>query len=93
MINYKDGIFTFKLQEDEVLNKVKMDSVELQNFYSSTKENYSWPDRVNFSEIFTHGDSAIQYYYGFKIKVQILILLRQNIPKEMTLMLKMMFWA
>jgi peptidyl-prolyl cis-trans isomerase SurA len=68
MNNYKNGIFVFKVREDEILNKVKIDSVKLLNFYSSTKENYSWPDRVNFSEIFAHSDSAIQSYYDLLAK-------------------------
>jgi peptidyl-prolyl cis-trans isomerase SurA len=68
MTNYKDGIFIFKLQENEVWNKVKIDSVKLLDFYSSTKDNYRWPDRVNFSELFTHSDSAIQYYYSLLMK-------------------------
>ncbi|MGD1008042.1 MAG: peptidylprolyl isomerase, partial [Ignavibacteriaceae bacterium] len=64
MTNYKNGIFIFKLQEDEIWDKVKVDSVKLADFYAATKDNYKWPDRVNFSEIFSKSDSAIQYYYN-----------------------------
>jgi len=64
MINYQNGIYIFKLQEEEIWNKVKIDSVKLVDFYTATKNNYKWPDRVNFSEIFSRSDSAIQYYYG-----------------------------
>ena len=63
MENYKDGIYIFKLQEDEVWNKIKVDSTELHNYYEKTKNNYRWPDRVNFSEIFAGSDSAITHYY------------------------------
>ena len=48
MTNYKDGIYIFKLQENEIWNKVKIDSVKLIEFYNATKDNYKWPDRVNF---------------------------------------------
>ena len=68
MTNYRDGIFIFKFQEDEIWNKVKIDSVKLLDFYASTKGNYSWPDRVNFSEIFAQSDSAIQSYYDLLAK-------------------------
>lgn len=63
MENYKDGIYIFKLQEDEVWNKIKVDSTKLLAYYDETKDNYRWPDRVNFSEIFAGNDSAITHYY------------------------------
>ncbi|MCL5031337.1 MAG: peptidylprolyl isomerase [Bacteroidetes bacterium] len=63
MENYKDGIYIFKLQEDEVWNKIKVDSTDLSNYYGKTKDNYRWPDRVNFGEIFAGSDSAITQYY------------------------------
>lgn len=63
MENYKDGIYIFKLQEDEVWNKIKVDSTDLSNYYDKTKDNYRWPDRVNFGEIFAGSDSAITHYY------------------------------
>ncbi len=63
MKDYRDGIYIFKLQEDEVWNKVKVDSTDLKNYYEKTKDNYVWPDRVNFSEIFTRTDSLAQEYY------------------------------
>lgn len=60
MEDYKNGIFIFKLQEDEIWNNVSIDSVKLQDYYVSTKEKYVWPDRVSFSEIFTRKDSLAQ---------------------------------
>jgi peptidyl-prolyl cis-trans isomerase SurA len=68
MNNYKNGIFIFKLQEDEIWNKVKIDSVKLADFYAATKNNYKSPAKVNFSEIFSKSDSAIQYYYSLLTK-------------------------
>jgi peptidyl-prolyl cis-trans isomerase SurA len=68
MANYREGIYIFKLQEQEVWNEVKVDSLKLSHFYDVTKENYKWPDRVNFSEIFSNRDSLIQVYYGMLIK-------------------------
>ncbi len=64
MDDYKNGIYIFKLQEDEVWNKVKVDSVRLDEFYQTTKENYQWPDRVSYSEIFSKKDSLINNYYS-----------------------------
>jgi peptidyl-prolyl cis-trans isomerase SurA len=58
MNEYKSGILIFKLQEEEVWNKMKMDSVAIHNLYLQTKESYIWPDRVEYSEIFVISDSV-----------------------------------
>ena len=62
MDDYKNGIFIFKLQEDEIWNNISVDSVKLYNFYQDTKAKYVWPDRVSFSEIFTRKDSLAKAY-------------------------------
>jgi peptidyl-prolyl cis-trans isomerase SurA len=64
MKDYENGIFIFKLQEEEVWNKVKVDSVKLYDFYQKTKNNYQWKDRVAFTEIFARKDSVIKDYYN-----------------------------
>jgi len=64
MEDYRNGIYIFKLQDDEIWSKVKGDSVRLLQYYENTKENYRWPDRVNFSEIFTRNDSLAKHYYA-----------------------------
>ncbi|MDR3668605.1 MAG: peptidylprolyl isomerase [Ignavibacteriaceae bacterium] len=64
MEDYRNGIFIFKLQDDEVWSKINFDSTKLFNYYASTKNNYVFPDRINFSEIFTHKDSLIKNYYN-----------------------------
>ncbi|MGB5530831.1 MAG: peptidylprolyl isomerase [Ignavibacteriaceae bacterium] len=63
MNDYKDGIFIFKIQEEEVWNKVKMDSADVYNYWNSNKEKYAWPERISFSEIFSSKDSLINKYY------------------------------
>ena len=63
MDDYKQGIFIFKIQEDEIWNKIKLDSAKLVEFYQTTKDNYKWKDRVDFSEIFAKKDSLINSYY------------------------------
>jgi peptidyl-prolyl cis-trans isomerase SurA len=63
MNDYKDGIFIFKIQEEEVWNKVKMDSADVYNYWDSNKEKYMWPERISFSEIFSSKDSLINKYY------------------------------
>lgn len=62
MDEYKNGILIFKLQEDEVWNKMKMDSTAVFNLYEQTKENYVFPDRVQYNELFTKSDSLAKNY-------------------------------
>lgn len=57
MEDYRNGIYIFRLQDDEVWSKIDIDSVRLYDFYLSTKEKYVWPDRVRLSEIFVRKDS------------------------------------
>ena len=64
MNDYQNGIFIFKLQEVEVWNKVKIDSAKLHDYYENTMQNYKWPDRVGYTEIFAKKDSVIKYYYN-----------------------------
>ena len=63
MKNYRDGIYIFRLQEDEVWNKLKVDSTDLYKFYLATKDNYRTIDKVNFAELFSTSDSLIHHYY------------------------------
>ena len=63
MDDYKNGIFIFKLQEEEVWNKIKYDSAAVYNYWEKNKEDYKLPERVAFSEIFSTKDSLINKYY------------------------------
>ena len=63
MKDYQNGIFIFKLQEDEVWNKVNVDSMKLYDFYQKNMQKYSWPDRVGYTEIYVKKDSVAKHYY------------------------------
>lgn len=63
MKNYKEGIYIFKLQNQEVWDKIKIDSTKLYDFYLSTKDNYKTTPQVNYSEIFCTSDSTCSHYY------------------------------
>lgn len=62
MDDYKNGIFIFKLQEEEVWNKVTSDSARLVAFYEKTKEKYTFPDRVSYTELYCRLDSVMNIY-------------------------------
>jgi peptidyl-prolyl cis-trans isomerase SurA len=63
MDEYRNGVYIFKLQEDEVWNKLNIDSTQIYNYWTENKEDYSFPDRVSFGEIFSMKDSLIKKYY------------------------------
>ncbi len=63
MDDYRNGIYVFKLQDEEIWSKVKVDTTRLKDFYELNKENYRWQDRVNFSEIFVRKDSLANEIY------------------------------
>lgn len=62
MTDYKNGIFIFKLQEDEVWNKIVLDSVRIFQYYKQNKDKYRWPDRAAFTEIWVLKDSVANLY-------------------------------
>lgn len=64
MNDYQNGIFIFKLQEEEVWNKVKVDSAKLYDYYQNNIQKYSWQDRVGYTEIYAKKDSVINHYYS-----------------------------
>ncbi len=62
MQDYKNGILIFKLQEDEVWNKMKIDSTAIHKLYEERKNNYIIPDKVQFKELYSKSDSVINEY-------------------------------
>lgn len=64
MKDYRDGIYIFKLQEEEVWNKLSVDSIKLYNYWDENKSNYVMPDKISFSEIYSSKDSLINLYYS-----------------------------
>ena len=62
MNDYQNGIFIFKLQEQEVWNKINVDSTKLKAFYQENMQKYKWDDRVGYTEIFAKKDSVAKYY-------------------------------
>ena len=64
MDDYRNGIYVFKLQDDEVWSKINPDSSKLYDYYLNSKDKYVWPDRINFSEIYSKNDSLINVYYN-----------------------------
>lgn len=46
---YREGLLLFELMQDKIWEGAKNDSIGLMTFYSSNKENYVWPNRIEGS--------------------------------------------
>lgn len=57
MDEYKNGMYLFKILEEEVWTKVNVDSSKTKAFWEKNKDKFSWPDRVEFKEIYVNSDS------------------------------------
>lgn len=64
MEDYKNGIFIFKLQDEEVWGKIQMDSVKLFEHYNRTKDKYTWNDRISYQEIFVRDETLANSLYN-----------------------------
>jgi len=63
MKEYEDGVLLFRIEQDEVWNKVVATDSALRSYYEQHKENYRWPDRVNVQEILVNTDSLAKAAY------------------------------
>ena len=61
---YRNGILIFKLQEEEVWSKIKVDSVGMYNYYENHKSDYQWGPRVSYKAILSNSDSLINKIYS-----------------------------
>ncbi len=64
MADYKNGIYLFKILEEEVWTKLLVDSIKVMEYYEQVKENYRWKDRVEYKEIRVASDSLANYIYA-----------------------------
>jgi len=74
MEEYRDGLLLFDLMDKEIWQRSKTDTVGLNAFYESHKNNYTWKTRVN-SEVYSSTDIAIMK--------KVLVMLKKNqTPKQ-----------
>jgi peptidyl-prolyl cis-trans isomerase SurA len=57
MKEYEEGILLFKAEQENVWNQVMLTDSALKAFHAQRSANYTFPDRVNFQEIFVPTDS------------------------------------
>jgi peptidyl-prolyl cis-trans isomerase SurA len=64
LIEYENGTYLFKIIDQEVWAKLKIDSTKLQEIYNNNKENYKTKDQVVYQEIHCQKDSVIDKCYS-----------------------------
>ena len=57
MNEYRDGILLYRIEQDEIWQRVTVNDSLLRIFHEGRKDQYRWPDRVNFAEIYVTTDS------------------------------------
>lgn len=57
MQEYREGVLLFRAEQESVWNAVKVEDEGLKAFWEQRKGEYTWPNRVRFSEIFVTSDS------------------------------------
>ncbi len=63
MKEYEDGILLFRIEQDEVWNKITPSDSSLRAYYAETKSQFRWPDRVNLQEILLADSSSVVSAY------------------------------
>ena len=60
---YEEGILLYRIEQDEVWKKAIVNDSLLREYYDAHKEEYHWPERINFAEIYTITDSMAKAAY------------------------------
>ncbi len=63
MDEYKNGLLIFRLQQEDVWDKIKIDTNAVKELYEKNKENCKTDNKVIFDMIYSKNDSLIAYYY------------------------------
>lgn len=57
MQEYREGVLLFRAEQESVWNAVKVEDDGLREYWEAHRAEYTWPNRVRFSEIFVTSDS------------------------------------
>ncbi len=60
---YQNGVLLYRIEQDEVWKKIAANDSVLMVYYDQHKENYRWPERINFAEIYVPTDSIAKVAY------------------------------
>jgi peptidyl-prolyl cis-trans isomerase SurA len=60
---YEEGTLLYRIEQDEVWKKVMVNDSLLRDYYNTHMENFRWPERVNFAEIYSETESGAKAAY------------------------------
>lgn len=78
---YREGILLFNLMENEVWNRAVEDTVGLEAFYHSRKDNYKWDERAKAS-IYSASEKILQEISNAIEKEDSVFLTKQSLYKK-----------
>ena len=61
---FKDGILLFKIEEQEVWNKLKFDTLQAKEYWEANKNKYMTENQYSFTEVFVLADSLSKVIYS-----------------------------
>jgi peptidyl-prolyl cis-trans isomerase SurA len=60
MKEYRNGMYLFKILDEEVWSRINIDSVATKNFWDKNKSKFQWGNRVEFKETHVAADSIMK---------------------------------
>ena len=63
MNEYKNGLLVFKIQQEDIWDKLKIDSTQLKKMYEEEKSKLVTPNEVEFDQIYSRDDTLITKVY------------------------------
>ncbi len=63
MNEYRNGLLVFKIQQEDIWDKMKIDSTQLKKMYEKEKSKLVTPNEVEFDQIYSRNDSLIINVY------------------------------
>ena len=64
MKEYVDGILLYQAEQDEVWNRIAVSDSALRGYFETHREQFTYPDRVNITEIRATNDSLAKVVYA-----------------------------
>jgi peptidyl-prolyl cis-trans isomerase SurA len=63
MREYREGILLYQIEQDQVWNRIAVNDSSLHRYFEGHRDKFTWPDRVEFTEIKAVNDSLANLVY------------------------------
>ena len=65
LAEYRDGILLYQVEQENVWNKIVMADSALRPYFLENRAHFTWPDRVNITDIRTSSDSLAHVVHDY----------------------------